>query len=109
MLGVAYKKDVDDPRESPAFEILSMLLSRGAQVRYNDPHVPVLPHVRRHHLDLASVPLDAATIRGCDGVLLVTDHSAFDYATVVAHAQLIVDTRNAFAQRGLVGPHVERA
>jgi UDP-N-acetyl-D-glucosamine dehydrogenase len=65
--------------------------------------------VRRHRLDLASVPLDAATIGECDAVLLVTDHSDFDYAMVLAHARLIVDTRNAFAQRGLVGPHVERA
>jgi UDP-N-acetyl-D-glucosamine dehydrogenase len=109
VLGAAYKKDTDDSRESPALEILSMLLSRGAHARYSDPHLPVLPNVRRHRLDLASVPLDAATIGECDAVLLVTDHSDFDYAMVLAHARLIVDTRNAFAQRGLVGPHVERA
>jgi UDP-N-acetyl-D-glucosamine dehydrogenase len=65
--------------------------------------------VRRHSLGLASVPLDATTVAACDAVLLVTDHSAFDYATVFTHARLIVDTRNAFASRGLVGPHVERA
>jgi UDP-N-acetyl-D-glucosamine dehydrogenase len=109
VMGAAYKRDTDDPRESPALEILSMLLAKGADVRYSDPHLPTLPNVRRHSLGLASVPLDATTVAACDAVLLVTDHSAFDYATVFTHARLIVDTRNAFASRGLVGPHVERA
>jgi UDP-N-acetyl-D-glucosamine dehydrogenase len=109
VLGVAYKKDTDDSRESPALEILSMLLSRGVEARYSDPHLPVLPDVRRHSLRLTSVPLDAAIVEECDAVLLVTDHSDFDYPTVFAHARLILDTRNAFARHGLVGPHVERA
>ena len=86
-----------------------MLLAKGADARYSDPHLPVLPKVRRHALDLSSVALDGATIAGSDAVLLVTDHSDFDYRLVFDHAPLIVDTRNAFAQRGLVGPHVERA
>ncbi len=109
VLGAAYKKDTDDPRESPALEILEMLLSKGARVQYSDPHLPLLPSGRRHSLPLRSVPLDAATIAQYDALLLVTDHSDFDYATIFQRAQLIVDTRNAFAQRGLVGPHVEKA
>ena len=109
VLGVAYKRDTDDPRESPALEILSMLLAKGAEAQYSDPHIPVLPRVRRHSLGLRSVTVDATTIAQCDAVLLVTDHSELDYAMVFAHAQLIVDTRNAFAGRGLVGPHVEKA
>ena len=109
VLGAAYKRDIDDPRESPALEILELLLSRGADAQYSDPHLPVLPIGRRHRLKLSSVPLDAMTIGQYDALVLVTDHSDFDYAMLFAHAKLIVDTRNAFAQRGLTGPHVERA
>ena len=109
VLGAAYKKDTDDSRESPALEILSALQSKGADVQYSDPHLPTLPRVRRHSLGLRSVALDAATVGRCDAVLLVTDHADFDYRLVFDHAPLIVDTRNAFAQRGLTGPHVERA
>jgi UDP-N-acetyl-D-glucosamine dehydrogenase len=109
MLGVAYKKDTDDSRESPALEILSALLTKGARARYSDPHLPVLPKVRRHSLELRSATLDPATVADADAVLLVTDHSDFDYRLVFEHARLIVDTRNAFGQRGLRGPHVERA
>ena len=109
VLGAAYKKDTDDPRESPALEILELLLSMGARVEYSDPHLPALPTMRRHNLGLRSVVLDATTVGQYDAVVLVTDHSDFDYPTVFQHAQLIIDTRNAFARRGLVGPHVERA
>jgi UDP-N-acetyl-D-glucosamine dehydrogenase len=109
VLGAAYKKDTDDSRESPALEILELLLAKGADAQYSDPHLPSLPKGRRHNLGLRSVPLDAATVGRYDALVLVTDHSAFDYATVFGHARLIVDTRNAFAQRGLIGPHVERA
>ena len=109
VLGAAYKKDTDDSRESPALEILELLLSKGARVQYSDPHLPVLPSGRRHSLALKSVPLDAATIAQYDALVLVTDHSDFDYAAIFQHAQLVVDTRNAFARHGLVGPHVEKA
>ena len=109
VLGAAYKRDTDDPRESPALEILELLIAKGARVEYSDPHLPVLPSGRRHNLGLRSVPLEATTIGHYDALVLVTDHSAFDYAAIFAHAKLIVDTRNAFAQRGLVGPTVEKA
>jgi UDP-N-acetyl-D-glucosamine dehydrogenase len=109
VLGAAYKRDTDDPRESPALEILELLMAKGACVRYSDPHLPVLPRGRRHHLELQSVPLDATTIGHYDALVLVTDHSAFDYAVIFAHARLVIDTRNAFARRGLIGPTVEKA
>ena len=84
MLGVAYKKDVDDPRESPAFEILEMLQARGAIVTYNDPHVPTLPRMRHHSLRLDSQPLTPEFLAEQDCVLVVTDHSAFDYDFIAA-------------------------
>jgi UDP-N-acetyl-D-glucosamine dehydrogenase len=96
LLGMAYKKDVDDPRESPGFELLELLLQRGAVVTYNDPHIPRLPRMRHHpHLDLASQPLTAEYLRGQDCVLISTDHSAYDWPWVVEHAPLVIDTRNA--------------
>lgn len=97
VLGVAYKKDVDDPRESPAFEILEKLQARGAIVSYSDPHVPTLPHMRHHAVHLDSQPLTAELLARQDCVLLVTDHSAFDCDFIVRHSRLVVDTRNATA------------
>jgi UDP-N-acetyl-D-glucosamine dehydrogenase len=95
VLGVAYKKDVDDPRESPAFEILELLEKFGAHVTYSDPHVPTLPAMRHHHIRLTSETLTESFLQSLDCALIVTDHSAVDYAQVVEHAKLVVDTRNA--------------
>jgi UDP-N-acetyl-D-glucosamine dehydrogenase len=96
ILGIAYKKDVDDARESPGFEIIELLLKRGAHVQYNDPHVPKIPPVRKHpHLTLVSQTLTEDYLRSQDCVLIVTDHSAYDYDWIVEHSPLIVDTRNA--------------
>jgi UDP-N-acetyl-D-glucosamine dehydrogenase len=97
VLGAAYKKDVDDVRESPAIEILELLVRRGADVSYSDPHVPSLPPMRRHTIRLHSTPLTEAFLAAQDAVLIVTDHSSVDYAWVVRHAPLVVDTRNATA------------
>jgi UDP-N-acetyl-D-glucosamine dehydrogenase len=97
VLGVAYKKDVDDPRESPAFEIIEKLQARGAVVTYSDPHVLALPRMRRHSVRLESQPLTAEFLARQDCVLLVTDHSAFDYDFIVRHSRLLVDTRNGAA------------
>jgi UDP-N-acetyl-D-glucosamine dehydrogenase len=101
ILGVAYKKDVDDPRESPAFEIMAELLGRGAVLAYNDPHVPTLPAMRHYpqltNLHLTSQPLTPEFLASQDCLVLVTDHSVYDYATVVEHARVLVDTRNATA------------
>jgi UDP-N-acetyl-D-glucosamine dehydrogenase len=96
MLGIAYKKNVDDMRESPAVELMELLVARGALVEYTDPHVPVFPRMREHHFDLKSVPLTAQAIAGYDLVLLATDHKAFDYDLVRKHARLIVDTRGVY-------------
>ena len=96
MLGVAYKKDVDDPRESPAFEILDLLRQRGAVVSYNDPHIPKLPKMRNYEVpELKSTELTADFLADQDVVLIVTNHSDYDYQFIVEHSQLVVDTRNA--------------
>lgn len=109
VLGVAYKKDINDLRESPALEILELLLAKGAIAEYCDPHVPTLPRVRKHSLDLDSVPLSEESLRTYDAVLLTTDHSNFPYDFIHDQAALIVDSRNAFASRGLSGHHVVKA
>jgi len=98
LLGVAYKKDVDDPRESPSFELMKLLMERGAVVSYNDPHIPRLPQMRHHDVpELESQPLTPEYLSEQDCILIATDHSAYDYHFIVQHAQLIVDTRNACA------------
>ena len=102
--GIAYKRDIDDMRESPSLDVMGLLHQQGAQVCYADPHVPTL--AGRSWLgghDLESLPLDAATLVGVDCVAILTDHSAFDYRTLVATAPLIVDTRNAIKD---THPHV---
>lgn len=98
VLGIAYKPNVDDMRESPAVVIMEELRALGAHVSYSDPHVPVFPEMREHHFDLASVPVTAATLPDYDCVLLATDHKAFDYDLIATHAPLIVDTRGRFAR-----------
>ena len=95
VLGIAYKKDVDDMRESPAVRIIELLQERGAQVVYHDPYVPRVPRMRQHRLDMVSVPLTDEALSGADAVLIATDHGSIDYARVVERARLVVDTRNA--------------
>jgi UDP-N-acetyl-D-glucosamine dehydrogenase len=94
VLGVAYKRDTGDIRESPALRILSILDKCGACVAYHDPHVPRLGRSRRYRFDLESAPLTPEILRGVDAVLIVTDHSSVDYDVVVRHAPLVVDSRN---------------
>ena len=96
ILGVAYKKDVDDPRESPSFKLIELLQERGADISYSDPHVPKLPKMRSFNVpDLTSSELTAGYLESLDLALIATDHSAFDYELVVKHSQVVVDTRNA--------------
>ncbi len=96
ILGVAYKKDVDDPRESPAFKLMELLIARGAIISYNDPHIPVLPSMRHYHVPrLASEELTPDWLALQDCLLIATDHSVYDWDFIVRHARLIVDTRNA--------------
>jgi len=96
LLGMAYKKDVDDPRESPSFELLELLLERGAEVTYNDPHIPKLPEMRHHDVpDMSSTELTSDFLAAQDCVLIATAHSAYDYDFIVKHSQMVLDTRNA--------------
>jgi UDP-N-acetyl-D-glucosamine dehydrogenase len=110
ILGMAYKKDVDDPRESPGFELMELLLNKGAAVRYNDPHIPTLPPMRHYpNLRMESSPLTEVVVRDQDCVLIATDHSAYDWPWVVDHAKLVVDTRNATRQVTGHGDRIVRA
>lgn len=95
ILGVAYKKDVDDTRESPALRIIDLLRRRGAVVEYNDPHVPSLPKSRKYDFRLESVSLNGENLKRPDCVLIITDHSSYDYSWIVRESSLVVDTRNA--------------
>lgn len=96
LLGVAYKKDVDDPRESPSFVLMEHLLGRGAELTYNDPHVPHLPKMRHHDLpEMSSQELTAEYLAAQDCVLIATDHSAYDYDFIVRNSPMVLDTRNA--------------
>ena len=102
VLGVAYKKNVDDPRESPAFVIMEMLQTQGADVSYHDPYVPALPAMRHHKIRGNSAELTPEFVAGQDCFLIVTDHSNVDYRWLGRNAKLVVDTRNAM--NGLASP-----
>lgn len=104
-LGIAYKRDVDDMRESPSVFVMELLRAWGAEVSYCDPYVPVFPQMREHNFDLSSVPLSAEMLASYDAVLLLTDHRSFDYDLISEHARLIVDTRGKFPD----APNVIRA
>lgn len=96
VLGIAYKKNVDDMRESPAVELMELIRASGADMAYSDPHVPVFPKMREHSFDLESVPLTPETLASFDAVVLATDHAKFDYDMILGNARLIVDTRGAY-------------
>jgi len=96
VLGIAYKKNIDDMRESPAVELMSLLRAKGAHIAYSDPHVPRFPKMRRHSFQLESVDLTADVLSSYDLVLLATDHDRFDYEMIEKHAKLIVDTRGRY-------------
>jgi UDP-N-acetyl-D-glucosamine dehydrogenase len=100
VLGLAYKKDVDDVRESPSVTLIELLQSRGANVSYHDPFIPAAKEMREHNIThMKSVPLTPATLRKQDCVLIATDHSQIDYDVVCTHAGLVVDTRNATGRK----------
>ena len=106
VLGIAYKKDVEDMRESPSVALMELLRDKGAQVDYSDPHVAVFPPMREHRFDLSSVALTPAAIASYDVVLVATAHSAFDYELIRQYANLIVDTRGVYLERL---PHVVKS
>ncbi|MBV8764479.1 MAG: nucleotide sugar dehydrogenase, partial [Hyphomicrobiales bacterium] len=111
VLGIAYKKNVDDTRESPALKLIELLEERGASVAFHDPFVATIPRTRKHAAlaGRQSIPLDAQSVSSFAVVLIATDHDGVDYALVARHAKLIVDTRNICARSGLVGAHIVKA
>jgi UDP-N-acetyl-D-glucosamine dehydrogenase len=111
IIGIAYKKNVSDMRESPSVRLMSLLQEAGAQVAFHDPHVPEIPKMREYpqFLGKASVPFAAISAADYDAVLISTDHDAVDYAALSALGVPIVDTRNAIARRGLPGANVTKA
>lgn len=104
VLGIAYKRDIEDVRESPSVFVMEHLRDWGARLSYADPHVPSFPKMREHRFDLSSVPLTAEVLRDQDAVLLLTDHSGFDYDTIAQHAPLLIDTRGVYRRRGMIVP-----
>ena len=111
VLGIAYKKNVDDMRESPSLKLIELLEARGAQVSFHDPFIPVIPPTREHAALAGrhSLPLTEDTIRCHDVTLIATDHDDVDYGLVVDHAPLVVDTRNACFRAGLSGTNIVKA
>ena len=95
ILGVAYKKDVDDDRESPAYAIMDLLIKRGANVFYNDPYIPYLKKSRKYDFGLTSSKLTERFLKEMDAVIIITDHSSYDYQWILENSNLIIDTRDA--------------
>jgi len=99
VLGIAYKPNVDDMRESPSVELMELLEGKGALVEYSDPHVPVFPQMREHHFDLQSIELTERAVASYDCILLATNHRGFDYDMIQSYAKLIVDTRGVYQRK----------
>jgi UDP-N-acetyl-D-glucosamine dehydrogenase len=111
IVGLSYKKNVADVRESPTFKLMELIEARGAQVAFHDPHVPAIPPTREHadYTGRASIPITAETLAAADAVLISTDHDAVDYALIAQAAPLVIDTRNALERRGLSSERVVKA
>lgn len=111
VIGLAYKKNIEDMRESPALKLIELIEARGATALYHDPFIPEIRPSRKHGAltARASTPLDAATLSSVDAVLIATDHDDVDYGLIAAHAKLVVDTRNACARHGLAAPTIFKA
>jgi UDP-N-acetyl-D-glucosamine dehydrogenase len=98
IVGIAYKKDVDDMRESPSLKLIDLFIQRGAGVDYHDPYIPVMPITRRHKFNLRSVPVTRENLASYDLVVIATDHACLDYDSILTHGKLILDTRHAIAR-----------
>ena len=109
ILGAAYKKDIDDMRESPSLKLIEILREKGAEVDYHDPLVPSLPQMRRYNYDMDSVKLTKEKVAEYDLVILSTDHSSFDYKLIAKNAKIIIDTRNAFETRSIKSDYIIKA
>lgn len=102
ILGLSYKKNIDDTRESPAVEIMALLEEKGAQIAYHDPYVAVFPRKRDYHFDLQSIELSTEAIQSYDCIIIATDHDSINYKQLAEHAQLIIDTRGRYKNEGNV-------
>ena len=111
MIGLAYKKNVPDTRESPSLKLIELIEERGGKTSYFDPHVAEIPPTREYGAfrGRKSVVLDEQTVRNFDAVLIATDHDAVDYESLARWAPLIVDTRNVFHRKGVSAPHIVKA
>lgn len=111
ILGIAYKKNIDDLRESPALKLIEILEKRGAATLYHDPHIPVVPRTAEHpeFAGRRSVALDTETLARADAILIAADHDAVDYAAVVRSGKLVLDTRNACARLGIEAANIVKA
>lgn len=109
VIGVAYKPDVDDTRESPALKVIDLLIKEGARVAYYDPHIPIMPKTRKYDFKLQSVQLKQIANNYYDAAVIVTDHSDIDYQEVLAKAKIVIDTRNALKQKGVKSDRVWKA
>jgi UDP-N-acetyl-D-glucosamine dehydrogenase len=111
VIGLAYKKNVPDIRESPSLKLIELIEERGAEAAYHDPHVAEIPKTRAYGnlMGRKSVPLDEHCVRGFDAVLVSTDHDGLDYAALARWSPLIVDTRNVFGRNGITAPHIFKA
>ncbi len=109
VLGVAYKPDVDDMRESPSLKVIELLQKEGATVDYNDPYIPEIPETRKYRFEMKSVPLTPENLSSYDAVIITTDHSVYDYGLIEKHSKLIIDTRNALKKRGVVNGNIVKA
>lgn len=98
IMGIAYKKNIDDMRESPAVAIMELLDKAGSEITYCDPYVPVFPRLRKHYFDLETLQVSEQNISQFDAVMIITDHDCFDYQMIQDHAKLIVDTRGRYAK-----------
>lgn len=101
VLGIAYKKNVDDVRESPSVEIMELIRAKGADVAYSDPHVPVFPKMRSHKFDLSCEPITAKNLQSFDAIVLATNHDGFNYELIKEHSKLIVDTRGVYREQNI--------
>lgn len=97
ILGIAYKKNLDDMRESPAVKLMHLLSSKGAKINYSDPHVPIFPKMRQYSFNLKSIKITPKKIKEYDALIITTDHSKFDYKKIQKYAKLIIDTRGVYA------------
>ena len=99
VLGIAFKKNVQDTRESPGIELMRLLKKRGAKISYSDPHVPIFPKMREYSFNLSSIHLTSQSIKSYDLLLIATDHTKFDYSLIQKNAKLIIDTRGVYLNK----------